>query len=76
MSAGSVTYDKGADVLYMSFSDAAKAKHQACEEIGPLLIRWDTKTNQVVGVTVLDFSFAIRMLGRVLEGMKYEKRTF
>ena len=47
-----IDYDNGADVLYLSFGNPRKA---ITEEAGDIGIRLDEKTNELVGITVIDF---------------------
>ena len=47
-----IDYDNEADVLYLSFGEPAEA---VTEELGDIGIRIDEKTNEIVGVTVIDF---------------------
>lgn len=45
-------YDEDADVLYISFG---KPKEAIVEEVGNIGIRIDEKTNEVVGLTIIEF---------------------
>ncbi len=47
-----IDYDEEVDVLYLSFGDPVEA---VTEEIGDIGIRVNEKTNELVGVTVIDF---------------------
>ena len=48
-----LSYDKDADVLYMSFGAPQKAISEESEE--GILIRRHPDTREVVGVTIIDF---------------------
>ncbi len=47
-----IDYDEKADVLYLSFGKPEKA---VTEEIGNVGVRLNEKTNEVVGLTVINF---------------------
>jgi len=47
-----IDYDEEADVLYLSFGEPKKA---ITEEMGNIGIRVDENTNEITGVTVLNF---------------------
>ena len=55
-----VTYDRAADVLYLSIGNPAPALTKGAEN--GLLIRFDPATNRVVGVTVLNYEEKFRGL--------------
>ena len=50
-------YDEEADVLYFTFGDPKEA---LTEEIGNIGVRVDPKTNDIVGLTVIDFLSGFR----------------
>jgi uncharacterized protein YuzE len=45
-------YDKEADVLYISFGNPQQA---VTEEMGNIGVRINPKTNQIVGLTIIEF---------------------
>ncbi len=45
-------YDEEADVLYLSFGEPRSA---ITEEMGNIGVRIDPKTNEIVGLTVIEF---------------------
>lgn len=45
-------YDEEADVLYLSFGEPRSA---ITEEMGNIGVRVDPKTNEIVGLTVIEF---------------------
>ncbi len=47
-----IDYDEEADVLYLSFGNPTQA---ITEEINNIGVRVDKKTNEIVGLTILDF---------------------
>jgi len=50
----SISYDKEADVVYLSFGEAKKA---VSEEVkSGVFARYDPETNDLVGLTILNFS--------------------
>lgn len=55
-------FDEKANVLYMSFDEPVEA---VTEEIGNVGIRIDEKTNEIVGITVVEF----------MEGKKQNKNN-
>ncbi|MBI3304410.1 MAG: DUF2283 domain-containing protein [Deltaproteobacteria bacterium] len=55
-----LSYDRDADVLYISISSPRLA--HTCEEEQGLLIRKDPKTGETVGVTILDYEETFRWL--------------
>lgn len=48
----SMDYDKKANVLYISFGEPVEA---VTEEMGNVGIRIDEKTNEIVGITIINF---------------------
>ena len=47
-----IDYDEEADTLYLSLGDPVEA---ITEEIGNVGIRVNERTNEIVGVTIIDF---------------------
>ncbi len=47
-----IDYDEEADVLYLSFGEPVEA---ITEEVGNIGVRKDEKTNEVVGLTIINF---------------------
>ncbi|HLC75446.1 MAG TPA: DUF2283 domain-containing protein [Candidatus Nanoarchaeia archaeon] len=45
-------YDGEADVLYITFGEPKEALTEEVNDIG---VRFDRKTNEIVGLTVMDF---------------------
>lgn len=50
----SISYDKEADVMYMSFGEPVKAEAEEIEE--GIFARYHPKSKELVGFTVLNFS--------------------
>jgi uncharacterized protein YuzE len=58
-----LTYDKRADVLYITFKDT---KHVSClEGQGDVLVRIDPTTDDVVGFTILNFTITQSILDKI-----------
>lgn len=51
-------YDKESDVLYISLGKARPAYVKEDNELSCLNIRYDIETDEIVGATVVDYSFA------------------
>lgn len=51
-------YDEEADVLYLSFGEPRSA---ITEEMGNIGVRVDPKTNEIVGLTVIEFLKTFKM---------------
>ena len=49
-----ISYDPAADVFYCSFGDPREAIGTEVEE--GVIVRSDPETNEVVGITIIDFS--------------------
>lgn len=54
------SYDKEADVLYISFSPGEKAT-TAVELNGNILLRFNRAENRAVGLTLMDFSVLMQL---------------
>lgn len=56
----SISYDKEADVVYLSFNKPSAAEGEEIEE--GVFARYDPKTKELVGLTILNFSkkFALK----------------
>lgn len=50
----SISYDKEADVVYIGFGDAAKAVGEEIRD--GVFARYDSVTNELAGLTILNFS--------------------
>ncbi|MDI6642414.1 MAG: DUF2283 domain-containing protein [Elusimicrobiota bacterium] len=50
----SISFDKEADVMYLSFGEPAKAEGEEIEE--GVFARYDPKSRKLVGLTVVNFS--------------------
>ncbi len=68
-----IDYDEKADVLYMAFGEPVEA---ITEEIGNVGIRIDEKTNEIVGITVIEFlnSFNNKLESKNIIKIKYDKK--
>ncbi len=51
-------YDEEADILYLSFGEPRSA---ITEEMGNIGVRVDPKTNEIVGLTVIEFLKTFKM---------------
>lgn len=49
-----ISYDKEADVVYLSFGEPVEAESEEIEE--GVFARFDPKTKKLVGVTIINFS--------------------
>lgn len=56
----SISYDKDADVVYLSFNGPSVAEGEEIED--GVFARYDPKTRELVGLTILNFSkkFALK----------------
>jgi len=50
----SISYDKEADVMYLIFGEPVKAEAEEIEE--GIFVRYQPKTKEVAGLTVVNFS--------------------
>ncbi|MCZ7584974.1 MAG: DUF2283 domain-containing protein [Deltaproteobacteria bacterium] len=60
----SISYDKDADVVYLSFGQPAPAVSEEREK--GVFARYDPKTDELVGVTIVNFSRRFDALPRVV----------
>jgi len=49
-----ISYDKEADVMYLSFGEPAKAVGEEIEN--GVFVRYDAKSNELAGLTIINFS--------------------
>lgn len=49
-----ISYDKEADVMYLSFDETAKAESEEIED--GVFARYEPKTKELVGITIINFS--------------------
>lgn len=49
-----ISYDKEADVIYLSFDETAKAEAEEIDD--GVFVRYDYKTKEFVGITITNFS--------------------
>jgi len=59
-----ISYDKEADVVYLSFGKPVKAISEEIEE--GVFARYDPKTEELVGLTILNFSKKFDVVPREL----------
>lgn len=50
----SISYDKDADVVYLVFGETTKAVAEEIEE--GIFARYDSKSEELVGLTIINFS--------------------
>jgi uncharacterized protein YuzE len=50
----SISFDKEADVVYLSFDEPVKAVSEEIED--GVFARYDPQTNELVGMTIMNFS--------------------
>jgi len=49
-----ISYDREADVMYLSFGEPVKAESEEIEE--GVFARFDPKSKKLVGITIINFS--------------------